>query len=132
MKIVCNIVQLSDLRPRDGDGLTNVLMAQPAFPPCRTEERGYGPSKDDLKKVEGFVDECIAALVTAKREHNLVIFPEAFVPNSRIRSLIDFVGSNCPKNTVIVAGVESLPVHHVLESKVLPLLIEKTIDLFSG
>ena len=121
MAIVCNIVALSDLRLCDADGLTNVLMAQPAFSPSRNEETGYGTSPDDLKQVESFVDECLAALQDANREHNLVVFPEAFLPISRVPNLIEFVGTDCPANTVIIAGVESLSVQDVLESEALPL-----------
>lgn len=121
MAIVCNIVALSDLRLCDPEGLTNVLLAQPSFRPSRNEEAGYGPSPDDLKQVESFVDECLTALQTANREHNLVVFPEAFVPISRVPNLIEFVGTDCPANTVIIAGVESLSVQDVLESEALPL-----------
>ena len=121
MAIVCNIVALSELRLCDANGFTNVLMAQPAFSPSRNEETGYRPSPDDLKQVESFVDECLAALQAAKREHNLVVFPEAFLPISRVPNLIEFVSTDCPANTVIIAGVESLSVQDVLESDALPL-----------
>ena len=121
MAIVCNIVALSDLRLCDANGFTNVLMAQPAFSPSRNEETGYRPSPDDLKQVESFVDECLTALQAANREHNLVVFPEAFLPISRVPNLIEFVSTDCPANTVIIAGVESLSVQDVLESDALPL-----------
>ena len=121
MAIVCNIVELPDLRLCGEEGFTNVLMAQPALIPRRNEETGYGPSPDDLSQAESFVDDCLAALVSAKLEHNFVIFPEAFVPISRVPTLIEFVKSACPANTVIIAGVESLPVQDVLDSGALPL-----------
>lgn len=121
MPIKCNIVPLPDLRICDGDGFTNVLLAQPAFIPRRHELTGYGPAVGDLYKVEAFVDDCLAALAQTGLEHNLVVFPEAFVPCSRVQRLIEFVDRDSPNNTVVVAGVESLPVRDVLESGVLPL-----------
>ncbi len=129
MAVVCNIVPLSDLRIRDADGLTNVLIAQPAFSPRRNEETGYGPSPADLQQVECFINGCLTALVAAGQEHNLVVFPEAFVPISRVSDLIKFVRSDCPANTVIIAGIESLPVQDVLESEALPLDEETREDL---
>jgi hypothetical protein len=121
MAIVCDIVALPDLRLCGEEGFTNVLMAQPALIPRRNEETGYGPSPDDRGQAEKFVDDCLAALVSADLEHNFVIFPEAFVPISRVPTLIEFVESDCPANTVIIAGVESLPVQDVLDSGALPL-----------
>lgn len=98
-----------------------MLMAQPALIPRRNEETGYGPSPDKIGQAESFVDDCLAALVSAGLEHNFVIFPEAFVPISKVPTLIEFVQSDCPANTVIIAGVECLPVQDVLDSGVLPL-----------
>lgn len=118
MAMVCNLVQLPELRICDHEGLTNVILAQPAFIPQRDEEKGYGPSRADLGGVESFVDDCLTAVTAAKREHNLVVFPEAFIPSSRVSRLIDFVRSDCPQNTVIIAGIESLPVQSVLESEI--------------
>jgi hypothetical protein len=121
MPISCNIVPVPDLRICDADGFTSVLLAQPAFVPRRDEDTGYGPAAGDLGEAEAFVDDCLAALVETGQEHNLVVFPEAFVPRSRISPLIDFVETDSPNNTVIVAGIEGLPVHDVLEGGVLPL-----------
>lgn len=121
MAIVCNIVELPNLRLCDGKGFTNVLMAQPALIPHRNEETGYGPSPDDLSLAESFIDDCLTELVSANLEHNFVIFPEAFVPISRVSTLMAFVKSACPANTVIVAGVESVPVEAFLDLSTLPL-----------
>jgi len=121
MPITCNIVPIPNLRICDADGFTNALLAQPGFVPRRDENTGYAPAAEDLGKAEAFVDDCLAALAQAGQEHNLVVFPEAFVPRSRIPRLIDFVETESPNNTVVVAGIESLPVQEVLESGVLPL-----------
>jgi hypothetical protein len=121
MSTACNIVELPDLRLCNEEGFTNVLMAQPALIPRRNEETGYGPSPDERSQAESFVDDCLAALVSADLEHNFVIFPEAFVPITRVPTLIEFVQSDCPANTVIIAGVESLPVEDILDLEALPL-----------
>lgn len=121
MPIECNIVQLPELRICDAYGFTNVILAQPGFIPHRSEETGYGPADKDLAKIETFVDDCLLALVESSQEHNLVVFPEAFIPISRIQPLIDFVNSDCPANTVIIAGITSLSIHDVLEADVLHL-----------
>ncbi len=121
MPITSNIVHLPELRICDADGFTNVAMAQPAFVPRRNEDTGYGPATEDVEAAESFVDDCLAALVAANREHNLVIFPEAFVPSSRVPALTDFMSADCPVDTVVIAGIESLSLDDVFDSNALSL-----------
>jgi len=131
MPITCNIVSVPDLRICDPDGFTNVLLAQPGLVPRRDEDTGYGPAAGDLSTAEAFVDDCLTAVAQAGQEHNLVVFPEAFVPCSRIPRLIDFIETESPNSTVVVAGIESLPVQEVLELDVLP-LDETTLAAFQA
>lgn len=121
MSITARIVSLPQLRIRDSEGFTNVLLAQPGFTPHRNEESGYGPSPADCAEAERFVEECLTCVAEERRAHRLVVFPEAFVPLGRVHRLREFVRTDCPPNTVVVAGIQCLPIEDALECDDLPI-----------
>lgn len=120
MAVECKIIQVPELRLCEDDGFINVFMAQPAVEVHRDEESGYGPSPAQTLQVEALIDECFNAVNIGAREHNLVIFPEAMVPRSRIHQLHHFIDA-CPNNTVVIAGIECLPTGCIVEDTQFPI-----------
>ena len=100
--------------------LPTFCLAQPGFKPYRDEESGYGLSPADRGEAERFVNDCLSCVAEERKEHTLVVFPEASVPVASVDRIVRFISSDCPNNTVIVAGLEGMTVNDALEYDNLP------------
>ncbi len=121
MDIRCTIVKLPQLKVRNSDGATNMVLAQPGFTPYRSEERGYGLAHEDRDKARLFVEDCLAVVRAEATPHTLLVFPEACVPVVSVQTIREFAASDCPNNTVIVAGLESMSAREATECDELPM-----------